>query len=1177
MPPFQPVPARVAFPDLEARILDFWREHDVFKRSVDERAGAPVFSFYEGPPTANGNPGIHHVLARVFKDLIPRYKTMRGYRVPRKGGWDTHGLPVELEVERQLGLRSKPDIEAYGVEAFNRQCRESVFRYVAEWERMTERIGFWVDLSDAYVTYSREYVESCWWIFKQLWDHDLMFRDYRTTPHCPRCETSLSSHEIALGYKEDTPDPSVFVRFRVPPAEVRRAFGEGARARLGSGGPTALSNLVPPGAQLSFLAWTTTPWTLPGNTALAVNADAEYALAAVGDERIVVAQARVADVLGAEARTLAVVRGRDLVGMRYEPLYDAARWPGVQPLVFRDGRWQPPPDGDALPARRVVAADFVATDDGTGIVHIAPAFGEDDHQLGRREGLLFLQPVSTSGRLVGGPWDGEFVKDADPLITADLQSRGLLWRAGRIRHTYPFCWRCDTPVLYYAKPSWYIRTTAVRDALVAANRDIHWVPEHIRDGRFGEWLEGNVDWAVSRERYWGTPLPLWTCAACGATECIGSYAELHARSGAAPSGSDGEIADPHRPYVDAVTFACTSDGCSGTMRRVPEVADAWFDSGAMPYAQWHYPFEHADTFAARFPADYICEAVDQTRGWFYTLHALATLLHRTEDAPESLAYRNVICLGHILDGDGLKMSKSRGNVVDPWTVLDAHGADALRWYLYTASPPGNSRRFSAELVAETSRRFLATLWNTYSFFVTYANIANFDPAGDSPPVPQRADLDRWVLSELARTVQQVTAALDAYEPADAARPIEQFVEQLSNWYVRRSRRRFWKSDDSADTQAALWTLYKCLVTVTRLLAPFTPFVAEELHRNLIANRLPGAADSVHLEAWPNDPDVETENLSVDQLAQQGPRALGTVGARSARVTFGGSSDSGHATHVRVDVYRGSLTPEEAHRVLTRFVPYVLVDDNLTTDIELVQRLVSLGRAARQQANVRVRQPLAELVVVVRTAEERDAVERFAEEIKDELNVKRVTPGDGADPRLAYTLRPNLPTLGPRFGRELGAVRQALAQADPAAVAARRRAGEPLGVGSFDLTAADVLVSVAATDGWSAAEEAGYVALLDTRVTPDLAAEGLARELVRRLQELRRDAGLDVTDRIRVAWQASAGRDAVAAALAAHGAYLAAEVLALDLAEAPPATLGPAPATAAAALDGAEVTLALVRA
>ena len=574
------------------------------------------------------------MLARVFKDLIPRYRTMRGYRVPRKGGWDTHGLPVELEVERELGLTSKQEIEAYGVEAFNRRCRESVFRYVGEWERMTDRIGFWVDMDDAYVTYSNDYVESCWWIFKRLWESDLIFRDYRVTPHCPRCETSLSSHEIALGYREDTPDPAVTIRFRLaadataPPA-----------LRLDEGVPTAL------------LAWTTTPWTLSGNTALAVLADADYALVQVGEERVILADALRDAVLGdaaadnaapgEDSEVLATFPGSALVGLAYEPLYPAEQWEGVEPLLFVEGRTQPL-DGDGTPPRRVIASEVVTTEEGTGVLHVAPAFGADDYAMGREQGLLFLQPVTLDGAMIGGPGDGVFAKQADEAITADLRERGLLWRSETVRHTYPFCWRCDTPVLYYAKPSWYIRTTAVRDAMVEHNREITWVPAHIRDGRFGEWLEGNVDWAVSRERYWGTPLPLWVCELCGHVDCVGSYAELRERARAATIAPAAEF-DPHRPHIDAVELGCPQ--CGGTMRRTPEVADAWFDSGAMPYAQWHYPFEHEDTFDERFPADFICEAVDQTRGWFYTLHALATLLHRTEDAPEGIAFRNVISVG----------------------------------------------------------------------------------------------------------------------------------------------------------------------------------------------------------------------------------------------------------------------------------------------------------------------------------------------------------------------------------------------------------------------------------------------------------------------------------------------------------------------------------------------------
>ena len=1062
---FEAAPSRVSFPALEQDILAFWREHDVFRRSIEERPADRLFSFYEGPPTANGTPGVHHVLARVFKDLIPRYKTMRGYRAPRKGGWDTHGLPVELEVERELGLRNKRDIEAYGVAAFNAQCRESVFRYVSDWERMTERIGFWIDTDDAYVTYSNEYVESCWWVLRQLWDNDLIFRDYRVTPHCPRCGTSLSSHEIALGYRDDTPDPSVTVLFTLlgpdaggdPNTDVDADADADAALRLADGVPT------------SVLAWTTTPWTLPGNTALAVAPEATYALVEDGGRRLIVAEARRGVVLpdAPDDAVLARFEGSVLLGLRYEPLYESREWDGVETLAFLDGRTQLVEPGDA-PQRRIVGAEFVATDDGTGVVHIAPAFGEDDYALGRAEGLMFLEPVALDGTLVGGPFGGRFVKEADPDITADLDARGLLLTSATIRHTYPFCWRCDTPVLYYAKPSWYIRTTAVRDALVANNQGIHWVPGHIRDGRFGEWLAGNVDWALSRERYWGTPLPFWGCTECRRTDCIGSYAELAERA-----GLDAPPPDPHRPYIDDVTLPCPD--CGGEMRRTPEVADAWFDSGAMPYAQSHYPFENQQTFAERFPADFICEAVDQTRGWFYTLHALATLLHSTGAVPEGISYRNVISLGLIEDGEGLKMSKSRGNIVNHWEVIDAYGADALRWYMYTAAPPGNSRRFSPELVGEAQRRVLSTLWNTYSFFVTYANIAGFDPT--TAPAPEsRTELDRWVRSELHETVRRVTEALDAYEPLDAARPIADFIEQLSNWYVRRSRRRFWKSDDSADTQAALHTLYECLTTLSRLLAPFTPFLAEALYRNLEAGQRPGAADSVHLAAWP-EADAEA------------------------------------------------------------------IDEQLSRDVALVQRMVSLGRGARSRAGIKVRQPLGSAVLVPRSAAELDSLKRLAPQVAGELNVQRVEVVADAGERLVYSLRPNLPALGPRYGRELGRIRAAIVAADARALVTTMRAEGTLELDGFELSASDVLVDVEAAEGWSAAEDSGYSALVETTLTPELVAEGIARDIVRRLQDLRREAGLDITDRIHVRFE---GDDALLEVLDAHGDYVAGETLALSL-------------------------------
>ncbi|MEI7924826.1 MAG: isoleucine--tRNA ligase [Chloroflexota bacterium] len=1089
---FEAVNSRVSFPEQEERILDFWKQHEIFKRTVEERPEDNAFSFFEGPPTANGNPGIHHVLARVFKDLIPRYRTMRGYRVPRKGGWDTHGLPVELEVERALGLSSKQQIEEYGVEEFNRQCRESVFKYVSEWERMTARIGFWVDMEDAYVTYSPDYVESCWWIFKRLWENKLVFRDFRVTPHCPRCQTSLSSHEIAQGYKEDTPDPGVTLRFRLP-ADAPA----GPELHLADGVPTSL------------LAWTTTPWTLSGNVALAVLPSAEYALVEreddhLGTERIIVARALVEKVAGAEATVVQLLPGTSLIGLRYEPLYESVGWSGVDPLMFVDGRTQRPKQVEDLPSRHVIPSDHVTTDEGTGILHVAPAFGEDDYGMGRAEGLMFLQPVRLDGTLIGGPGDGLFAKVADPKITQDLRERGLLFRSETIRHTYPFCWRCDTPVLYYAKPSWYIRTTAVARRMVQNNRQIHWVPDHIQEGRFGEWLEGNIDWAVSRERYWGTPLPLWVCELCDHIECIGSYDDLLARAlgdtGSAVRAADGSI-DPHRPYIDRVEIGCPN--CNGTMRRTPEVADAWFDSGAMPYAQWHYPFENEDTFESRFPADFICEAVDQTRGWFYTLHALATLLNSTEDVESGVAYQNVICLGHILDGEGQKMSKSRGNVVDPWSVLNQHGADAIRWYMYTASPPGNARRFSPDLVAETSRRFLSTLWNTYSFFVTYANTADFDPRAGVADAA-RTELDRWIRSELHQTVQRVTEALEGYEPADAARPIEAFVDQLSNWYVRRSRRRFWRSGEGADSQAAFATLYECLSTVAKLLAPFTPFIAETMYQNLVVGRMGDARDSVHLADWP---EVDTD----------------------------------------------------------------AIDERLSDDIALVQRMVSLGRGARAKAQTKVRQPLAAAILVPRNEAERSALERLAPQIAEELNVKRVEAVTDPGDRLSYTLRPNLPVLGPKFGQQVGAVRGALQQADATAIVAAMRAGDPIEVGGFTLAPTDVLVAVEASEGWAAQEESGYAALVDTTLTPELLAEGIAREVVRRLQDLRRDAGLDVSDRIHVAYRAGAP---VAAVMASHGAMISEEVLALSL-EASDAPGGDARADAD--IDGVEAVFTLRKA
>jgi len=1052
---FEPVSSRVRFPGVEARVLELWREHDIFRKSVEQRPADKLFSFYEGPPTANGMPGIHHVLARVFKDAIPRFKTMQGYRVPRKGGWDTHGLPVEVEVEKQLNLHSKTEIETYGVEEFNRKCKESVFRYVEAWEQLTERIGFWIDLPDAYVTYRDEYIETGWWIMKSLWDKGLVFQNYRSTPHCPRCGTSLSSHEVALGYQEDTEDPSVYIKFRLV---VDSSVAEPMR---------------PPGSTPTFfLAWTTTPWTLPANTALAVDPDSDYLLIETGDvERYVVAASLVSVLFQQRAyNTIYRLKGSQLVGLHYEPLFEPRDW-GEPAQYFRDGQLVPLAAGDPGPDRRVLAADFVSMEDGTGIVHIAPAFGSDDFELGKREGLLYLQPVDLRGNMMGdSPFAGRFVKDADPLIIQDLRDRGLLWRSGTIRHTYPFCWRCDTPLLYYAKPSWYIRTTAVKDRLLSGNEQINWYPEFIKWGRFGDWLENNVDWAVSRERYWGTPLPIWRCEACSATVCIGSRAELRDRAIDA-AAVDG-LPELHRPYVDAIVVRCES--CGGEMRRVPEVLDAWYDSGAMPYGQWHYPFEHQKEFESSFPADFICEAIDQTRGWFYSLHAEATLLNYAEQVPAGIAYRNVICLGHILDANGDKMSKSRGNIVDPWEVLDAHGADATRWYMYVASPAGQPRRFSSDLVAETVRRFMLTLWNTYAFFVTYANIDGFSPL--TSPEGERSELDRWILSELHSLVGRVTRDLEAYNPTDAGRAIQAFVEVLSNWYVRRSRRRFWKSEADADKRAAYHTLYACLITLSKLCAPLIPFTAEAIYQNLVRAVDSGAPESVHLASWP----------AADES---------------------------------------------------------LIDEGLEQDTELVMRIASLGRSARSKAQIKVRQPAARLLVRPRDVREGEALRRLRPQLMDELNVKDIQMLADDTELLNYEVRPNLPRLGPRFGREVGEVAKLLSEMDARMLADAVRKNEDIYVGGHDLKPQDLLVTEKEAEGFAVVREAGYTVALDTALTPLLEDEGLVRELTHRIQTLRRDAGFEIADRI--VTYVDGDRD-VARVMQEFGEFVMAETLSREI-------------------------------
>jgi isoleucyl-tRNA synthetase len=1050
---FKPVETNVAFPRLEEEVLEWWQANHVVEKSL--QSGDKPFVFYEGPPTSNGRPGLHHVISRTFKDIILRYRSMQGYRIfGRREGWDTHGLPVEIEVEKELGFRGKPDIERYGIAEFNAKCRESVWRYIQEWKVFTKRIAFWLS-EDAYITYENSYIESLWWIFRQFWDQRLLFRDYKVTMHCPRCGTSLSDHEVSLGFEDDVDDPSVWVRFRVKKPDDGNAH------------PLAADL-----AGASFIAWTTTPWTLPANVALAVKPDAEYGLIQYGDEQLIMAVALVSAVLGDGTTIARTFNGSELVGLRYQNLFDGVPAPGD--MV------------DWSTAYQVIADDFVSLEDGTGIVHIAPAYG--DLEVGRKYGLPTLFSVDLSGEVLPEfgelGFGGKFFKEADPDITSNLRQRGLLLKSGRVRHNYPFCWRCGTPLLYYAKRSWYIRTTAFKQELINNNQQIHWVPEHIRDGRFGNWLENNIDWAISRERYWGTPLPIWV-ADDGYMECVGSLAELEQKTGRSL-----QDLDLHRPYVDEVTW---EDPAHGVMRRIPDVADCWFDSGAMPVAQLHYPFENADNFTAAHPADYICEAVDQTRGWFYTLHAISTLLFNKP------AFKNVICLGHILDAEGQKMSKSRGNVVTPQSVIDEHGVDALRWYLFTASPPGNPRRFSSGLVGESLRKFLLTLWNMYAFFVTYANLDAWSPAelnATSASNPHLQPIDRWALARLHGLVRDVTTSLENYDVTTAAREIEYFVDELSNWYVRRNRRRFWKSEADTDKQAAYSTLYTCLVTVAKLMAPFTPFVSETIYRNLVTSVDATVAESVHLARWP-EADVS------------------------------------------------------------------MIDDRLVADAEVLLRVVSLGRAVRKNANLKVRQPLSEIWVRASTPSDVEGLRRFEAELADELNIKTVRYLAASSDFVEYRFRPNLRAVGKKFGKLVPALTAALREASgetARAMAHAIEAGQAISLTVdgqvVELQPDEVLVESSAPAGFAVAEGDGLLVALNTDITAELRLEGAARDLVRNVQDARKSAGLAISDRIALFVDGAAVnggflRDVVAT----WGDYIKTETLSTDL------VLGSAPAAA----------------
>ncbi len=1014
---FRSVSPKLDVSSMEENILKLWNKQDIFKKTIEQRKGKPEYVFYEGPPTANGRPGVHHVLARAFKDMFPRYKIMRGYHVSRRGGWDTHGLPVEIEVEKQLGFNNKQQIEEYGIDKFNALCKKSVFTYIQDWERLTDRIAFWVDLETAYVTYENEYMESVWWILKNFWDKDLLFKGYKVVPYCPRCGTPLSDHEVALGY-EEVSDPSVFVRMPLVDKP-----------------------------DTSLLVWTTTPWTLPGNVAVAAAANVDYVTIERDNdgtkEKLILAKSLVEKLFkDEEVKVLETFKGRKLKGVKYQPLFTFL-----------------PPD---KAAHFVALGDFVTTDDGSGLVHIAPAFGQEDMQLAKENDLPVLLTVLPDGTFIPEvtPWRRIFVKDADPLIIKDLETRGLLFRTEKYTHTYPFCWRCHTPLLYYARDSWFIRTSAHRDRLVELNNTINWVPDHIKSGRFGNWLENNIDWSLSRERYWGTPLPVWECLECKHRECVGSVAELSEKA-----GRDLSELDLHRPYVDEVFWVCSD--CGGQMTRVPDLIDVWFDSGSMPIAQWHYPFENKDKFQSQYPADYICEAVDQTRGWFYSLHAISTLLN------DEVSFKNVICLGHIQDAEGRKMSKSLGNIVQPWDVLNAHGADALRWYLYTASPPGQERRFSSDLVGDVIRSFTLTLWNVYSFFVTYANLDN--PQALTVTAPTN-DLDRWLLSELNVLVRDVTQAYETYDVLNATRPIEAFVERLSTWYVRRSRRRFWKNDSGADKQAAYSTLYTALTMLAKLLAPAMPFLAEELYQNLVRSVDETAPESVHLADWP---------VAMDEF----------------------------------------------------------IDESLNREMQLVMRLVSLGHSARQKANRKVRQPLASAAFSVSTPSERKAVSTFAEMISDELNVKQVRLLDASTEALTHTAKPLPKQLGQKYGNKYPAIQKAILAMNAEEVAKTLHSGNALvveaGGETYNILADEVEVKAMAKEGFAVAEEGAYVAALVTELTPELAQEGLAREFVRRVQDLRKGAELDVADRIEMFIEASAG---LRSAIEAHQEYITSETL-----------------------------------
>ncbi len=1000
---YRKVDTNLNFVDREKQVEKFWEEHDIFRKSMENRKEGETYTFYDGPPTANGKPHIGHVETRTIKDMIPRYQTMKGKYVPRKAGWDTHGLPVELEVEKLLGLNGKEQIEEYGMEPFIKKCKESVWKYKGMWEDFSRTVGFWADMDNPYVTYDDDFIESEWWALKEIWNKKLLYKGFKIVPYCPRCGTPLSSQEVAQGYKT-VKERSAVVRFQV--------VGEDAY----------------------FLAWTTTPWTLPSNVALCVNPDETYCKVKAADGyTYYMAEALLDKVLGKLApdedtpayEVLASYRGSDLEGKEYVPLFDYAN--DIIEKQHKKGHY-------------IVCDSYVTMSDGTGIVHIAPAFGEDDAAVGRKYDLPFVQLVDGKGEMTKEtPYAGVFVKKADPMILKDLEEKGLLFDAPKFEHEYPHCWRCDTPLIYYARESWFIKMTAVKDDLIRNNNTVNWIPESIGKGRFGDWLENIQDWGISRNRYWGTPLPVWECE-CGHQECIGSRTELAEKSG---KPEDGEV-ELHRPYIDEVTFPCPK--CGKEMHRVPEVIDCWFDSGAMPFAQHHYPFENKDVFEKQFPAQFISEAVDQTRGWFYSLMAESTLLFNK--AP----YENVIVLGHVQDENGQKMSKSKGNAIDPFEALKTYGADAIRWYFYTSSAPWLPKRFHGKYVQEGQRKFMGTLWNTYAFFVLYANIDEFDATKYALEYDKLSVMDKWLLSRLNSAIREADENLGNYRIPEAARAMEQFVDEMSNWYVRRSRERFWAKGMEQDKINAYMTLYTALVEICKCAAPMIPFMTEEIYRNLVCQIDADAPESIHLCDYP--------------------------------------------------------TVNEAY-----------IDKELEKNMDEVLKIVVMGRACRNSANIKNRQPIGTMYVKAPSV----LPEYFVEIIKDELNIKNVCFSDDVSAYTSYTFKPQLRTVGPKYGKFLGQIQKALAELDGNAAMAELKANGVLSLPSVSdevqLSEEDLLITMTQAEGYVTEGDNNVTVVLDTNLTPELLEEGFVRELISKIQTMRKEAGFEVTDKITIYYKA----------------------------------------------------------